>query len=126
MASVHRIDKTDEARRQAAIKWLAIVRQATLDKETVLAYEVGLRDMPIAAVEQAIKDIGMAPRGEYEHSWPELGVIRARAGLIVRIERERAESRRLLSPPPQEPVSPEKVEEFLAKLRAVIQKKAMR
>lgn len=128
MASIARIDKngkTDEQRRKDALKWLSIVRQTTPDVQTVVAYELGLRDLPVAAVEQAVKDIGMAQRGEYEHAWPELGTIRARVASILRMQQEREEDRARKQLMPPEP-SPARKAEFLKKLRELIDSKSMK
>ena len=94
--------------------------------ETASAYAVGLQDLPIHAVELACKDLGYRARAEYETAWPELGAIRERAVTILKLERERADSNRLLLQAPNVPeLSPEKKAEIMAQFRAVLSKKVM-
>lgn len=96
-----------------------------MDHATSAAYLTGVEDLPAHVVEQACKDIGHAAREAYEPSWPELGTIRARCSAILRVERERQESKRLLSSGVPDPLSPEKKAEILAKFRAVLERRSM-
>lgn len=96
-----------------------------MDHATSAAYLTGVEDLPAHVVEQACKDIGHAAREAYEPSWPELGTIRARCSAILRVEKERRESRRLLNPAPPEPISPEKWDAIKARFRAVLERKVM-
>lgn len=97
-----------------------------MNRETFAAYLVDLAEFPARVVEQACQEIGRRARAEFEDKWPELGAIRAHCGSILRLERERAESRRLLAPPPGPLCPPEKVEAFMAQIRQAIGKKAIR
>lgn len=118
--------KTEIQRRKEALKWLSIVRQATVDPETSAAYQTGLVDVPADVVEQACRDIGYQSRGQYEPTWPELGTIRERCHAIIRVQRERIESRRLLNRHIPDPVPQERVDDFMAQIRQAIGKKVMR
>lgn len=117
---------SDTQRRKNALKWLSTVRQAKVDSETAAAYLLGLERVPAHIVEQACEDLGRTARAEYESSWPELGAIIARCDAIARVERERAEAKRLLTGRAPDPISPEKWEELKQRFRAVIGRKAMR
>lgn len=104
---------------------MAIARRAELAKEESAVYLDGVRDLPAWAVERTCRHLSAQPRGEYESAMPELGVIVTRAQALVRQQREAAESSRLLSAPPVEPVSPEKVQDFMRQIRAAIGRKVM-
>lgn len=117
---------TPTQRRAAALKWLSVVRQTTIDGETSSAYLLGVEDIEPDVLEQACKDLGTAARGEYEPAMPELGTIRARCAAIERVRRERAESRRLLNAAPSDPISPEKWDEIKAQFQAVLSRKVLR
>lgn len=117
---------TDTERLRKALKWLSNVRQAPVAAETASAYAVGLQDLPIHALEQAIRDIGYRARAEYETAWPDLGTIRARCDAILRVERERQEAKKLLTGKAPDPISPEQWADIKARFQAVIGKKVMR
>lgn len=118
-------EATDRRRRKDALKLLATLRQAEVDDKTAAAYLLGVSDLPPDVLEQAVRDIGYRARDEYEPKWPELGTIRSRCEAILRHQREERESRRLLNAAPPEPISPERMEEIMAKFRAVLKRKVM-
>ena len=101
------------------------VRRAELSREESAAYLGGLMDLPAWAVERACRYLGSQPRGDYEPAMPELGAIRVRAEAALRADRERRENARLLQAPDVEPVSAERVESFMARIREAIARKGM-
>lgn len=114
-----------ETRLTNALMRLGAARREKLSTADFAVFADGLRDYPIAVVERVCEDVGRRAPDEFQPRFPPLHVLRESCALAVRVSREKQ-----LNPPRLEEQfpapSPERSQEFLAKIRAIAQRKVMR
>lgn len=116
-----------EARRKVnALTRLGIARQAPQDATSLTVYVELLDGFGADIVEIICTKIGRRARGEFEPAFPTAGTIAADCCDLIRQQAIQTDTSRLLSPPKDRPVDPEKLANFRRDVEAFTRRRGMR
>lgn len=105
---------------------LAAARQADFGDDAQRAYLIVLADLSVEDVSRACLAWASRPRGEYEPAMPPAASIADMAKVFQRRRQEEADNKRRLAPPPNRPVSPERLANFKRDVEAYARSRKMR